>query len=51
MELARLKINEDVLDAVVCVYVAALYAAGLRECVFGSVEEGYIYVPCKRCIS
>lgn len=46
-----LKHNEDVLDAIVCMYIGALYQAGVCEQVFGSVEGGYIYVPRCLCIS
>lgn len=42
---ADLKHNEDVLDAVVCMYIGAIYQAGETERVFGSVMGGYIYVP------
>jgi predicted RNase H-like nuclease len=44
-----LKNNEDLLDALVCLYVAGLYAIGHRDRVFGSVAEGYIYVPYRQC--
>ncbi|HBW82463.1 MAG: hypothetical protein CMD92_01500 [Gammaproteobacteria bacterium] len=40
-----LKHNEDVLDAIVCLYIAGLYQAGYRDKVFGEVSQGYIYVP------
>ena len=42
---AALKHNEDVLDAIVCLYIAALYQAGNSERVFGCTEHGYIFVP------
>jgi predicted RNase H-like nuclease len=48
---AALKHNEDVLDAVVCLYVAGLYhleVTGRTEAagtVFGDTRDGYIYVP------
>ena len=44
-----LKHNEDLLDALVCLYVAGLYAVGHRDEVFGSVDDGYIYVPRRHC--
>jgi len=47
---SALKTNEDILDAVVCLYIAGLYAVGITERVFGSIIEGYIFVPKKRCI-
>lgn len=40
-----LKHNEDVLDSVICLVVAAFYQLGAQDRVFGSVEDGYIYVP------
>jgi predicted RNase H-like nuclease len=40
-----LKANEDMLDAIVCLYVAGLYAIGARHRVFGDTTEGYIWVP------
>ncbi|WP_114435546.1 DUF429 domain-containing protein [Marinobacter nauticus] len=40
-----LKHNEDVLDSVICLVVAAFYQLGVQDRVFGSVEDGYIYVP------
>jgi len=45
-----LKRNEDVLDAVVCLYIAALYAIGVSNEVFGDEGNGYIYVPRRKCI-
>ncbi|MDH5835271.1 DUF429 domain-containing protein [Luteimonas kalidii] len=44
----ELKRNEDMLDAIICMYIGALYQAGQRDQVFGSVDEGYIYVPAFR---
>ena len=40
-----LKSNEDMLDAIICLYVAGLYAIGARHRVFGDTTEGYIWVP------
>jgi len=40
-----LKSNEDMLDAIVCLYVAGLYAIGTKHRVFGNTSEGYIWVP------
>ena len=45
---AQLKHNEDVLDAIVCMYIGALYQSGQNESIFGSLAAGYIYVPTKR---
>ena len=46
----QLKHNEDVLDAVVCLYIAGLYQVGNKDKVFGDTTDGYIYVPQKNCI-
>ncbi|MGB5541208.1 MAG: DUF429 domain-containing protein [Gammaproteobacteria bacterium] len=40
-----LKSNEDMLDAIICLYIAGLYAIGARHRVFGDTSEGYIWVP------
>jgi predicted RNase H-like nuclease len=40
-----LKSNEDMLDAIICLYVAGLYALGARHRIFGDPTEGYIWVP------
>lgn len=40
-----LKSNEDMLDAIICLYVAGLYAIGANHRVFGNTTEGYIWVP------
>jgi len=45
-----LKQNEDALDSIICVYIAALYASEKPGRVFGDVEAGYIYVPARKCI-
>ncbi len=42
---AALKSNEDALDAIVCLYIAALYAEGSKSTTFGNVEHGYIWIP------
>lgn len=42
---AALKRNEDALDAIVCAYIAALYAVGADCSVYGDATDGYIYVP------
>jgi predicted RNase H-like nuclease len=42
---AALKQNEDILDAIVCLYVCGLYAIGIADHIFGDSVEGYIYVP------
>jgi predicted RNase H-like nuclease len=43
-----LKHNEDALDALICLYIAALYAIGKKMVVFGDSEKGYIVVPMRR---
>ena len=40
-----LKSNEDMLDAIICLYVAGLYAIGAKHRVFGDTAKGYIWVP------
>ena len=40
-----LKDNEDALDAILCLYIAGLYASGSALQVFGDVHNGYIVVP------
>ena len=40
-----LKDNEDGLDAVLCLYIAALYASGSAMQCFGNTSTGYIVVP------
>ncbi len=47
---AKLKENEDSLDAIICVYVGALYASSVAQRTFGTIEAGYIYVPKQKCI-
>lgn len=46
----RLKQHEDALDALVCVYIAALYADSQPFDIFGDADDGYICVPQGRCI-
>jgi len=45
-----LKKNEDVLDAIMCTYIAGLYALNVASSIFGSADEGYIYVPQVYCL-
>lgn len=45
-----LKSNEDALDAVLCLYVAGLYAVRFSGRVFGDTKSGYIWVPSGVCI-
>lgn len=46
----RLKSNEDVLDAIVCLYIAGLYSIGYTGKVFGNTESGYVWIPQGKCI-
>lgn len=48
---AALKRNEDAIDAIICAYVAALYAVDVPGAVFGSADDGYIYVPQACCVA
>ena len=41
----KLKENEDMLDAIVCCYIGALFHLGITRQVFGSRASGYIVVP------
>ena len=45
-----LKHNEDILDSVLCLYIAGLCHFGIAGKVFGDTSEGYIYVPDRICI-
>ena len=47
---AALKKNEDALDAIICAYIAGLYALGVSGSVYGSAKDGYIYVPKTQCL-
>ena len=47
---AALKVNEDVLDSIVCTYIGALFAKQSTQTTYGSIEDGYIYVPEQVCI-
>ncbi|MES9888067.1 MAG: DUF429 domain-containing protein [Candidatus Sedimenticola sp. 6PFRAG1] len=40
-----LKSNEDALDAIICLYIAGLYANGAPGRTFGNTDDGYIWVP------
>ena len=45
LDTRQLKDNEDGLDAIICLYVAARYASGLPVECYGDGESGYIIVP------
>lgn len=47
---AALKKNEDALDAIICTHIAGIYSLGAASTVYGSVDEGYIYVPQAYCL-
>ncbi len=47
---AALKGHEDLLDSVVCLYVAGLYAHGVAEKVYGDAGSGYVYIPEQKCV-
>lgn len=40
-----LKQNEDTLDSIICAYIAGLFLGGYHSKIFGSVKDGYIFVP------
>lgn len=40
-----LKSNEDVLDAILCLYVAGLYELGEEGITFGDICSGYVWIP------
>jgi predicted RNase H-like nuclease len=46
----QLENNEDTLDSILCLYIAALYRLGIKSTTFGTVESGYIYVPQQYCM-
>jgi len=45
-----LKANEDLLDAIVCLYIAGLYVLDPTCKVFGDNQDGYVYVPQRLCV-
>jgi predicted RNase H-like nuclease len=40
-----LKSNEDALDAIVCLYIAGLYAVGAEGRAYGDTGSGYVWIP------
>ena len=46
----QLKNNEDTLDSILCLYIAALHRLDIKSSTFGTVEDGYIYVPQQYCM-
>lgn len=47
---AELKSNEDAIDSILCLYIAALHHIGAKSTVYGSKESGYIYIPQQYCM-
>ncbi|MDJ0623633.1 MAG: DUF429 domain-containing protein [Desulfocapsaceae bacterium] len=45
-----LKTNEDVLDALVCLYIAGLYGLGQNGRIFGDTATGYVWIPVGPCV-
>lgn len=45
-----LKVNEDVLDAIICLYIAALYQIEVPSVTYGNAVGGYIWVPQAKCL-
>lgn len=45
-----LKVNEDVLDSIICLYICGLFAISSAHTTYGSITDGYIYVPNQKCI-
>lgn len=45
-----LKSNEDALDAIICLYIAALYQVRTSSTTYGDATHGYIWVPQVKCI-
>ena len=45
-----LKSNEDALDAIICLYIAGLYAIKYHGQIFGNLSSGYIWVPSGPCL-
>ena len=46
----QLKNNEDVLDAMICLYIAGLRARGVSGECFGDTDTGYIWIPQQACL-
>ena len=45
-----LKSNEDALDSIICLYIAALYSRGDAGQCLGNTQDGYIWVPQHVCV-
>ena len=46
-----LKTNEDILDSIICLYIAGLFTISPSYKIYGSVGDGYIYVPKQKCVN
>jgi len=46
----KVKVNEDILDSILCTYIAALFVTTSTHTTYGSIKDGYIYVPKQICI-
>ena len=46
-----LKTNEDALDAIICLYIAALYQLSVPAMTYGDAQAGYIWVPQTCCLA
>lgn len=47
----ELKISEDVLDSIICLYITALFAKSSAYKIYGSIVDGYIYIPKMKCVT
>lgn len=45
-----IKTNEDALDSIMCVYIAALYQLNVSSKTYGNANDGYIWIPHVQCI-
>lgn len=45
-----IKTNEDALDSIICLYIAALYQSNIPGQLFGDLKDGYIWIPTQKCI-
>ncbi len=44
-----LKSNEDALDAIICLYIAAMYELGIKGTTFGDNKSGHVWIPQTKC--
>jgi len=45
-----IKTNEDALDSIICLYIAALYQSKKSGHLFGDLDTGYVWVPTVICV-